>query len=264
MECRTKTGLLLLIISQVFSIISTIILFSFLFSYNPENITSGNITNLLVRIIPAGIVGGIGGLLGLIGAILLLIGRKEFGEKHEKFMIYAVVIFVISMIVGSLTALSSIFMDFSTIYAIMPISAVLGGLVWIFALYQLENKTGRYILYTAYALMIVTSIIVAAISITSYGDIGYINSSSYSQFSSNYQWMGNTGLFNIIGSLISTLLLIIAFYIPYKRIISGALVPISNITHSEGSDRICPNCGQGIPFDANICPYCSKRFDNYI
>lgn len=25
-------------------------------------------------------------------------------------------------------------------------------------------------------------------------------------------------------------------------------------------DRYCPNCGRSIPFDANICPYCSKKF----
>jgi vacuolar-type H+-ATPase subunit I/STV1 len=24
--------------------------------------------------------------------------------------------------------------------------------------------------------------------------------------------------------------------------------------------RICPNCGRSIPFDAVMCPYCSKRF----
>ena len=26
-------------------------------------------------------------------------------------------------------------------------------------------------------------------------------------------------------------------------------------------DRICPNCGRGIPFDAKVCPYCAKRFE---
>jgi hypothetical protein len=25
-------------------------------------------------------------------------------------------------------------------------------------------------------------------------------------------------------------------------------------------DRICPNCGRFIPFDANNCPYCEKKF----
>lgn len=29
-------------------------------------------------------------------------------------------------------------------------------------------------------------------------------------------------------------------------------------------DRYCPNCGRRIPFDANICPYCAKKFESYI
>jgi hypothetical protein len=28
--------------------------------------------------------------------------------------------------------------------------------------------------------------------------------------------------------------------------------------------RMCPNCGRPIPFDANICPYCGKKFESYI
>ena len=28
--------------------------------------------------------------------------------------------------------------------------------------------------------------------------------------------------------------------------------------------RYCPNCGRHIPFDANICPYCGKKFESYL
>ena len=28
--------------------------------------------------------------------------------------------------------------------------------------------------------------------------------------------------------------------------------------------RCCPNCGREIPFDANICPYCAKKFETYL
>ena len=28
-------------------------------------------------------------------------------------------------------------------------------------------------------------------------------------------------------------------------------------------DRRCPSCGRIIPFDANVCPYCGKKFDTY-
>ncbi len=58
--------------------------------------------------------------------------------------------------------------------------------------------------------------------------------------------------------------MIIALYIPYNRINSGELVPITSKSNSGESGRVCPNCGQAIPFDANICPYCSKRFNDYL
>ena len=28
----------------------------------------------------------------------------------------------------------------------------------------------------------------------------------------------------------------------------------------QKSKRYCPSCGRAIPFDANICPYCGKKF----
>jgi len=29
-------------------------------------------------------------------------------------------------------------------------------------------------------------------------------------------------------------------------------------------NRFCTSCGRIIPFDANICPYCGKKFEKYI
>lgn len=39
-----------------------------------------------------------------------------------------------------------------------------------------------------------------------------------------------------------------------------------NSTGNEETDyekRYCPACGRVIPFDANICPYCGKKFEVY-
>ncbi len=30
---------------------------------------------------------------------------------------------------------------------------------------------------------------------------------------------------------------------------------------TEKKDRICPGCGRSIPFDAKVCPYCGKNFE---
>lgn len=32
-------------------------------------------------------------------------------------------------------------------------------------------------------------------------------------------------------------------------------------SQSKKSDRYCPACGRGIPFDAKRCPYCKKDFE---
>ena len=29
-------------------------------------------------------------------------------------------------------------------------------------------------------------------------------------------------------------------------------------------DRHCPNCGRSIPFDAKVCPYCGKKFEEFL
>lgn len=30
------------------------------------------------------------------------------------------------------------------------------------------------------------------------------------------------------------------------------------------ADRHCPNCGRDIPFESKLCPYCGKKFINYL
>ena len=77
MDCKTKTGLLLLIIGGCISLIS--------------NIVMATVDNVGIAL--SGI-GGIGGLCSFVGIILLILGRKEFGEKHRKFVIYAIILFI--------------------------------------------------------------------------------------------------------------------------------------------------------------------------
>jgi len=42
----------------------------------------------------------------------------------------------------------------------------------------------------------------------------------------------------------------------------GKNIPMG--ANAEKSNRRCPNCGRHIPEDANVCPYCGKRFENFI
>jgi len=290
-------------ISTILSIISVIVLYSYWFSFDISTITNENVSSFLLMIIPTAIIGGIGGLLGLIGAVLFLIGRKEFGEKHSQFVMYALIVFVISIIVSVIIVGVTMFSTFSSLgfssispgisnieniyrsttmtsMIITPISAALGGLIWIFALYQLEDDRGRLVLYSAFCCTVITSIVVSYNSMmlfeemissgafNSFNDMSTFGSSTSSQLLSNYQWIGSTAIYSLIGGSVTNILLFFALFIPYKRITSGELVPIqqpsSSFKGTEFRDRKCPNCGRPIPFDANNCPYCGKKFESFV
>ena len=34
--------------------------------------------------------------------------------------------------------------------------------------------------------------------------------------------------------------------------------------HPENRGRVCPECSKSIPFDAKICPFCGKKFKDYL
>jgi len=298
MKCFTKNGLLFLIIMQVLTLISVFLLYGLYFSYDFGNITTFDF-NSLFMIIPSAAIGGIGGLIGLIGALFLLLGRKEFGEKHSKFIIYAIIIFIIGIVVNVILVSSVVFMsmfssdlssladsstsleffqnsNFITItFLSAPISAIFGGLTWLFGLYNLEDKRGRIYLFSAVICSICINIITAILSIIYYNN--WVNSAAFEEFiesastssvtlsstMSAYTWLGATGVVSLIGGLVAGILFILALYNPYKRISSGEFVPIQKSDTSE-PDRRCPNCGRGIPDDANVCPYCQKQFDTYL
>jgi len=35
------------------------------------------------------------------------------------------------------------------------------------------------------------------------------------------------------------------------------------ISSKQEPDRICPDCARAIPFNAKVCPYCGKKFEEY-
>lgn len=266
MDCNTQKGLYLLIIGSIIMMICSAIT---------------SISNLLIKdsgtliiIIIIGFVSFIGLIIVLIGAIIFLIGRKEFGEKHQKNVMNAVILFIISFVliiifsIGiALMTLSAIttgetFGTYTTFYSILliMISAILGALIYYFALIELENETGKNFLFAGIISSIAISIITSFYYVNMLGDIfGTISkgSSDYSSFAFNQ----NVGVIGLLG-IIPSLLYIYSLYIPYKRIKEGELVPIvSSNVKGPYSVRICPNCKRSIPFDANICPYCGKRFE---
>ena len=54
------------------------------------------------------------------------------------------------------------------------------------------------------------------------------------------------------GFLLFMLIIAVALFIGSKK---G-----SGKKEEKHEDRHCPKCGRGIPIDARMCPYCSKKF----
>ena len=157
--------------------------------------------------------------------------------------------------------------EFSYVMIITTIfGAIIGGLVYILALYELENEKGRYLLYLAYIFSIITAIIIILYTM---GELsGYINEiiqtedpqTNFSSITNLYSGISNVSIISIIGNI----LWVIAVYIPYKRIKDGELIPKSldkSYKVKSKPNRICPTCKKEIPNDANYCPYCEKKFD---
>jgi len=278
MENYTKNGLIFLIIGMIISMISTGLLGVYQFLTPDESVSN------LFSMIGFGIIGGIGGLLILVGGVLFLIGRKEFGERHQKFVLYAVIIFIVGIIISSVVGGIGTFItisqsmvngsetDISWVgYSILTstiIGSITGSLAYVFALYELEDKNGKRILYLAFIVSIIITIIIGFFSIGAIeamiADISSGGSST--DFTSSFTYTSQITQYSSLG-IISNILWLITLYIPYNRIKKGELVPQKTTvlgTTKPSPERVCPNCQKEIPNDARICPYCGKNFENYI
>jgi MFS family permease len=271
MNCNTQKGLYFIIIGSIITMICSII--TSISSFFTKDTAVSMITSIF------GIVSFIGVILILIGAILFFMGRKEFGEKHHKNIKNVVIIFVIAFIAvvlviavfiaiiifSAITTISSTNSNTSLtaptsllVMVVSIIGAVLGGLIYYFALLELEDKTGKIILYAGIVSSIAISIVTAFYLAGMLSELFSSISTSSSNFSA-LPFTQNIGKIGILG-IIPNLLYLCSFYIPYKRIKNGELVPVASSVGQESfPSRICPNCGRSISFDANFCPYCSKK-----
>lgn len=270
MDCKTQKGLYFLIIGTIITAIYALIIsLAFIFIQNFETMS-------IVGIF--GIVSFVGAILVIIGAILFLMGRGEFGEKHQKNVKNAVIIFIINIVAVIVLSIVMSFIVYTSVSSSIPssseinstpfsiiiviisiVSSILGALIYYFALIELENEKGKKVLFagiiSSICISIFTSIYLAGMLGEIFGSISSINNTTSITF------MQNTGGIGILG-IIPSILFIYAFYIPYKRIKDGELVPqLETQAYSAYSGRICPNCGRPIPMDANICPYCGKNFE---
>jgi len=291
MKGYTKTGLVLLMIGVVLMVCTSLASFSFYASFQPSSIQGSNYSYLF-SLIPLAVLGGIASLLSILGGLFILLGRKEFGDRHRKFVTYALIVFLVVIVLtivfsvwialtistfvfqgltsGSGPQNVNVFHSFISLSLVNAlIISIVSGLMWVFGLYQLESKKGRTILFAAYAAMIVTAgitIINSTRIIDAWINQGTLNnvfnqsgstpSQLYPQLLSSSYWNGPTGLVLLTFQIIQAVLLFAALYIPFQRINKGELQMAPPVGKTE---MICPTCGRTIPADAVNCPYCGTQ-----
>ncbi len=194
----------------------------------------------LIGWLPFGI-GLIGGLLALIGAILVILGRKAFGEKHSRDVVVAVVVFIIgivaSIVVGVVFAFSILPSAFTgavpsaatlqgavdTLLIGGIVAAAIGGVAQVLFTYEIQDQLGRYLLFAGFgaslALQVVIYFLIAPLidaAIASALSGGTLNSTPLL----NLQSQANN--YALLGA-IADLLWAGAYYLVWSRINRGEI-----------------------------------------
>ena len=210
---RTKTGLLLLLVGTV------------------------------IAVIP--FIGFIGTILAAIGALLVILGRRAFGSKHSKYVLFSVgiycfgfivvffaaLIFAVSIVTArAATSQSELIQIVTSALNSLIIGAVIGGAITSFSYvlftYAIQNQIGRILLWTAYGIslaieaalfLIFTPLIASTIS-ASFTSSGTYNPQPLRDL------QGQISSFGLL-SLLPYGLYATAYYIVYSRVNRGEIPP---------------------------------------
>lgn len=273
MDVTTKTGLIVLIAGIVISVIESLIGFLTNGAYTPT----------------------VSGLILLIGIILMFFGRKEFGEKHSKFVIIAGIIFLINImiivivyanyflsipsIVGSIDTstpnvdLTVLKGALNNIFLIIPIGAFLNSLFFFFMFYHLEDKKGKIILSMGIIVSILIAVYLtfAGMQITAHwidkfeivvNDL--IENPPFISFGTPDEiedallgFQSDMSKITVYG-ILSNIIFLIATIIPYRRIKKGELQPKLPLNLKR-----CIYCNCINPSDSVVCAYCGNSFNGF-
>lgn len=122
----------------------------------------------------------LGGILAIVGAILVILGRKAFGETHSRNTVWSIGIYVLGtliVIVGSFAFLSDVTSapynagvngttltqyltsSFEGLLVTAAVGAAIIGVANVLFTYALQNRNGRVLLWCAYAAGIAVAIV---------------------------------------------------------------------------------------------------------
>jgi len=197
------------------------------------------IIGFLLQWIP--VIQDIAALISLTGVIFVVLGRNAFGRKHASYVVAAVIIYIVGFFSTIILAFSfasaisaaayssssssaaSIISAFNDLLWGSLIIAVVIGISVVMLPYQLESAGGRIFLWVTFAVQIALGVIIIAV-------IGpEISSAVRLTFSTSPpELLSMLNLENSLNNLrllsvISSVMLAIAYYIPWKRIDTGMI-----------------------------------------
>ncbi|UCE39484.1 MAG: hypothetical protein JSW00_09770 [Thermoplasmata archaeon] len=248
MENKTQMGLLLIIIGMLLAIFSTL-----------GSIAASSLggSGLSPGALIPGILGFFAFILMLAGWILMITGRREFGDKHSQFVVYSIIALIIGFFIVIVGSMISAFAGISsgvengeaevTFDYIAMAKAMKTGMIISFVgsllitigsillVYNLENDIGKKVLYIAFIVSIVVSIAVIIYTLPLLDDLaekleGTPEDDREDEF---YEGIGDISLIEGLG-VIGSVILLIGYFIPYNRIKKGELEPVPPPTDTQG------------------------------
>lgn len=173
--------------------------------------------------------------------------------KVEFVGIIAYILLIISAFLSWADLISLDYSYYSDTVSVLGIEGN-GNFVLIFGILGLIGLVYGYMYYNrklSAVLMVIFSVLSLLVLIRTYNDVGFGIDGSY------FMVLPGGGF-------------ILAGMTSFVLFFSGILLyPLSkkdlerkNLKEKNSKDRYCPNCGRAIPFDAKICPYCGKKFED--
>lgn len=183
----------------------------------------------------------IGLVMSAIGAILVILGRKAFGERHARFVVIAIILFVLSIVAAFASGIALAIVVASSVIGTTPtaasletavnvllagaiVSAVIGGLAQVLFTYAIQDQRGRVLLFAGYgaqvalqaAIFVIISPLIASVVAAAFSG-GTFSADPVIALEAEITTYG-------IFVIVSDLLFAAAYYVAWSRVSRG-LIP---------------------------------------
>jgi len=181
------------------------------------------------------VIGAVGALLSLIGAILVILGRKAFGDRHSNFVLVSVILYIAALVLtgvfvawffvvtfqafsqGSPRPFLSAFWPF--LGGVIAASA-LGAVAEVLFVHELEKPIGRYLLYAAFVASIAVPLATVLILLPAFTAVldGIANGTIGNPGDPRLEVLQTIGSTLALLSVIPSVLFGVAYFLAWQRI----------------------------------------------